>query len=242
MTYGIILAAGKSRRLNNKIKKQFLKINDKPIFYYSIDKFLKIKEIDKIILVISADDKCCFTIKKFIKDYNRLILNSKIDIILGGSERYDSVFNALIYIKDMHGINSKDNVIIHDAARPNVKINDISFLLKNLDKYNALTLSYNVTDTIKVVSSNNKNENIHQVKKTLDRTKHYLISTPQGFKLKLLYECYSKFYKSRKKPMITDDLQIIEMFSNIKTYLLNSSKLNIKITTQDDINMIKYLL
>ena len=47
---------------------------------------------------------------------------------------------------------------------------------------------------------------------------------------------------TKNKLKITDDLQIIEYYSKTKTYILNSSKLNYKITTQEDLNMVKYLL
>ena len=44
------------------------------------------------------------------------------------------------------------------------------------------------------------------------------------------------------KHKITDDLQIIEYYSKTCSYVLDSSSLNFKITTQNDLNMIKYIL
>ncbi len=35
----IIVAAGKGKRMNSNISKQFLKIKDKPILYYTLNKF-----------------------------------------------------------------------------------------------------------------------------------------------------------------------------------------------------------
>ena len=45
MIYGIILAAGSGSRMKIKDKKQFIKINNKPVLFYSIDKFLKVSLI-----------------------------------------------------------------------------------------------------------------------------------------------------------------------------------------------------
>ena len=87
----------------------------------------------------------------------------------------------------------------------------------------------------------NKN-NVKLVLQSVDRDKFYLVSTPQGFNFRLLFDCYRKFLKSKNTLKITDDLQIIELFSKNKTYVLDSSKLNFKITTQDDLNMIKYII
>lgn len=239
MIYGVILAGGVGKRMNNKISKQFIKINNKPVLYYSLEKFLKIKEIDKYILVINSKDKTNKIIMNIISKYNKLIHDGTISLILGGNERYDSVYNTLTYINNYFGINSKDKILFHDAARPNVDIKDIKKLIKNLNKYSAITLGSKVVDTIKEIKNNSKND-IFEIKKTHDRNLFYLIKTPQGFNLKILYDAYNKFIK--KKTLVTDDIQIIEKYSNIKTYVQNSSPLNLKITTPEDLNVIKYLL
>ena len=240
MLYGVILAAGSGRRMNLKLKKQYISINNKPVFYYSVDKFLKIKSIGKIILVINESDKNNNYIKKFIAKYNKYIINNKICIITGGRERYDSVYSSLKYIESYYTIKSDDKIIIHDSARPNVEISDIKRLINKLNKYKAITLACKLSDTIKEISQSLTS--IKKVVKTLDRTKYYLIQTPQGFNLKLLNECYNRFYLSKTKIKITDDLQLIERFSKTKTYVIDSSSLNLKITTQNDLNMIKYIM
>lgn len=240
MLYGVVLAAGSGRRMQSKLKKQYISINDKPIFYYSIDKFLKIKDINKIILVINESDKKSVHIKKFISRYSKYLSSAKINIITGGKERYDSVHNALKYIESYYDISKNDSIIIHDSARPNVDVNDIKKLISKLNKYKAITLACKLSDTIKEISPSATD--IKKVVKTLDRSKYYLIQTPQGFNLRLLCECYEKLYKTNRKIKITDDLQIVECYSRAQTYILDSSSLNFKITTQNDLNMIKYIL
>ena len=240
MLYGVVLAAGSGRRMQSKLKKQYISINNKPIFYYSIDKFLNIKDIDRIILVVNEADKNCSYIKNFISKYSKYLSNGRISIVTGGKERYDSVYNALNYIKSFYEISKTDNIIIHDSARPNVDVNDIKKLISKLNKYKAITLACKLSDTIKEITPS-KNDT-KKVVRTLDRTKYYLIQTPQGFNLKLLYDCYDKLYSSKMKHKITDDLQIIEYYSKTCSYVLDSSSLNFKITTQNDLNMIKYIL
>ena len=250
MTYGIILAAGSGKRMKTKQKKQFISINNKPILYYSLEKFLKIKDIDVLILVINNDDKNNLVIKNIINKYNKIINKNKLYIITGGKERYDSVYNAISFIDQVYGINKLDNVLIHDSARPNVEINDIKNLLNSLNKYKAITLGYKLSDSIKQIKSSIGSP-VKEVIKSVNRDEYYLISTPQGFNLDLLYNCYKKYYidkikksnvKSKIPRKITDDLQMIEYYSKYKTYILDSSRLNLKITVQDDLNMIKYIL
>lgn len=249
MNYGIILAAGNGKRMKTKQKKQFIGINNKPILYYSFEKFLKIKQIDILILVINNDDKNNPVIKNLIKKYDKLIYKNKIIIVTGGKERYDSVYNALSFINQVFSINKSDKVLIHDSARPNVDPNDIINLIKSLNKYKAITLGYKLSDSIKYIKGSAKQ--VKEVIKSVNRDDYYLISTPQGFNLDLLYNSYLKYNidlsnktKNMTKNMlkITDDLQIIEYYSKSKTYVLDSSKLNYKITTQEDLNMVKYLL
>ena len=240
MTYGVILAAGQGSRMKTKDKKQFIKIRNKPVLFYSIDKFLSINNIKKIIVVINNDKSNSVIFNELLKKYNKEIDAGRLVFVFGGKERYNSVYNALCYINEYCNITSKDNVLIHDSARPNVDIKDIKKLMLYLNKYKAITLAYKLSDSIKQIKS--INNNVKLVLQSVDRDKFYLISTPQGFNFKLLFDCYHKFLKSKKYVKITDDLQIIELFSKNKTYILDSSKLNFKITTQEDLNMIKYII
>jgi len=240
MTYGIILAAGQGSRMKTKEKKQFIKILNKPVLFYSIDKFLTIKNIKKLIVVINNDKSNARIFNKILKNYNKEIETGRLAFVFGGKERYNSVYNALSYLNEYCNASIKDKVLIHDSARPNVDIKDIKKLLLYLNKYNAITLAYKLSDSIKHIK--NIDLNIKLVIKSIDRNSHYLISTPQGFDFKTIYNCYKKFVKTKKKLNITDDMQIIEYFSNEKGYILDSNKLNFKITTKDDLNMIKYII
>lgn len=240
MIYGIILAAGSGSRMKLKNKKQYLLINNKPVLYYSIDKFLSVKKINKIIIVINENDIKNLVFKSLIKKYNKEINVGKLSFVFGGKERYNSVYNALQFINEYIGVNNKDKVLIHDSARPNVDIKDINRLIKYLSNHDAVSLGYRLSDSIKSILKSTSDLKV--VNKSIDRDSHYLISTPQGFSLKTIINCYSKFIKSKRNTKITDDLQIVEYFSKTKTYILDSNKLNLKITTKDDLNMIKYLL
>lgn len=244
MVYAIILAAGSSTRLKSKTKKQYIKFNGKPVVYYSIDKFLSMKNIDKVILVISEEDKNSDHIKTLIKKYKKYIHCEKLNMILGGKERYDSVYAALDFIDYCYGINKNDKVLIHDSARPNFSKEDTDKLIKLLDKHKSITLGFTLTDTIKEIYpiKSKKINTTLKVKKTHDRTNFCLISTPQAFNLKLIYDAYDKFINSKKHYTITDDVQLIELFTKEKSYILLSDTLNHKITLNADIDMIKYIL
>jgi 2-C-methyl-D-erythritol 4-phosphate cytidylyltransferase/2-C-methyl-D-erythritol 2,4-cyclodiphosphate synthase len=114
--YFIILASGQSKRFNSNKPKQFIKYKNKALFEHSLDKAIISKLFKKIVLVVN--DK-----KQIKKKYSKNVL-----IIKGGKERSDSSLIALKYIKKF----KPNNVLIHDAARPNFTIKLLKNLIKSL--------------------------------------------------------------------------------------------------------------
>ena len=120
--YFIILASGQSKRFNSVKPKQFIKYKNKALFEHSIEKALNSKLFKKIILVVND--------KKQIKNkYPKNVI-----IIKGGKERSDSSLLGLRYIKKF----KPNNVLIHDAARPNFTIKLLNNLINSLKKIKQL--------------------------------------------------------------------------------------------------------
>ena len=88
----IVLAAGQGQRMKSKVKKQFLSIAGKPIVYYALQCFEKASFINNVILVTSEDcvDYCQ---KKIVEKYG---FRKVEKIVVGGKERYDSVYAGLL--------------------------------------------------------------------------------------------------------------------------------------------------
>ena len=116
--YFIILASGQSKRFNSKKPKQFNIYKNKALFKHSLEKAIKSKLFKKIILVVNN--------KKSIKE--KFPIN--VSIIKGGKERSDSSLIALKYIKKF----KPNNVLIHDAARPCLQIEDLKTLMEYADE------------------------------------------------------------------------------------------------------------
>jgi 2-C-methyl-D-erythritol 4-phosphate cytidylyltransferase/2-C-methyl-D-erythritol 2,4-cyclodiphosphate synthase len=119
--YFIILASGQSKRFNSTKPKQFIKYKNKALFEHSVDKAITSKLFKKIILVTND--------KKQIKNK----FPKKVIIINGGKERSDSSLKGLKYIKKY----KPNNVLIHDAARPNFSIDLLKKLINSLKKNKA---------------------------------------------------------------------------------------------------------
>jgi 2-C-methyl-D-erythritol 4-phosphate cytidylyltransferase len=212
----IIAAGGQGRRMNSSISKQFLNIKGHPILYYTLNKFEKMDNIKSIVLVTSSD-YIEYTREKIIKRY-RL---KKIQIVEGGKERQDSVYNGLRELSPQ-----TDIVVIHDGVRPFVPIKIIENSIAAAVKFKAVGVAVPVKDTIKVVDANNT------IKNTPDRKTLWAMQTPQTFIYDVIMKAYEKamsegFYG-------TDDTVLVERL-NLPVKIIEGAYENIKITTPEDI-------
>jgi 2-C-methyl-D-erythritol 4-phosphate cytidylyltransferase/2-C-methyl-D-erythritol 2,4-cyclodiphosphate synthase len=203
--YFIILASGQSKRFNSSKPKQFIKYKNKALFEHSLDKALKSKLFKKIIIV--TNDK-----KQIKKKYSKDVL-----IIKGGKERSDSSLIGLKFIKKY----KPNNVLIHDAARPNFTIKLLKNLINSLKKNKA---------SIPVISS--KDSIKYKVKNqlfNLNRKNSYLTQTPQAFKFKDVYDLSIK-----QKSKIQDEATLF-IENNLKLNFIKGEILNNKITFKEDL-------
>ena len=216
-TTGIILMAGNSTRYNKNTNKNLELLNNQYIFLYSLKVFNNNKNIDDIILVIRECDK-----EIILNILNKLNLNKKIYLVIGGSSRMESVYNAITST-------NSDIVVIHDAARPFIKNEYIDDGIKNMDNYYGSVTCVPVKDTIKIINDNN------EIISSTNRIYTYIGQTPQIFNRNKLLELHLKYKNSLD---ITDDSMLFEK-EGYKLKIINGDYENIKITTPEDIIIAK---
>ena len=203
--YFIILASGQSKRFNSKKAKQFIRYKNKALFEHSVEKALSSKLFKKIILVVND--------KKQIKKR----LSKKVLIIKGGKERSDSSLIALKFIKKF----KPNNILIHDAARPNFTIKLLKKLINSLKKNKASVPVIKSKDSIKYKI---KNQLFN-----LSRENSFLTQTPQAFKFIDLYNLYIK-----QTNKIQDEATLF-IENNLKINFIKGENLNSKITFKEDV-------
>ena len=86
----IVLAAGSGSRMNSETPKQYMELRDKPLIYYSLQAF-EGSSIDEIILVV-GENEVEYNCKNIVEKYN---INKVREVVIGGSQRYFSVYNGL---------------------------------------------------------------------------------------------------------------------------------------------------
>lgn len=219
----VVLAAGAGKRMNSDTKKQFLLIEDKPVIYYSLKVFQE-SLIDEIALVVSKEDMdYC---KKEIADKYQF---SKIKYITeGGRERYHSVAAGIKCLTDC------DYVFIHDGARPMITDEILRRAYEGVRESDACVVGMPVKDTIKIADQKG------YVIQTPDRSRTWMIQTPQVFSYPLIRKAYDKLLKEEErlkeqKVNITDDAMVVEVLMKHPVKLIEGSYENIKITTPDDL-------
>lgn len=215
----IILAAGNSTRFGKNMNKNFEKVSGKHVLSYSIEAFNNNDYVDSI--VIAAREFEIDKVSKIIENEN---LKKPYKILIGGSNRKESVYNCLKEI-------DSDIVIIHDGARPMIKQKYINSCIENMENYQGVTIGVKSKDTIKIVNENGI------VINTTKRENTWLVQTPQCFRKDILLNMHRKYSEED----VTDDCELLEK-DGYKVKLIEGDYSNIKITTQEDLKIIENLL
>jgi 2-C-methyl-D-erythritol 4-phosphate cytidylyltransferase len=213
----IIVAGGIGKRFGASKPKQFLLLNKKPMFEWSILAFKKIRECSQIILVVPKNK--LQDMLKYKKIYN-------IDVVCGGKERFDSVKNGLNIVQD-----DIDLVAVHDAARPLITEKIIKDVIESAKKFGGAIAAVTSKDSVKFSKSGTK------ITKSLDRKTIWNAQTPQIFKKTILKKAYSK----KISKSTTDDAQLVEK-TGTKSALVFASYENFKITEQTDFLLAEAIL
>lgn len=220
----IVLAAGQGKRMGTKVQKQYLEIQGKPILYYSLRAFEESAVIDEIILVVGKEQKE-YCQEQIVNKYGITKVKS---IVEGGKERYHSVWNGLLEVTDEY-------VFIHDGARPFINDAILQRAFDAVQVHRACVVGMPVKDTIKVADENGF------VEETPERSRLWLIQTPQVFETALVKEAYSRLMKE-DIIKVTDDAMVVEQMLGEKVKLVEGSYENIKITTPEDMVVASALL
>ncbi|NLK27422.1 MAG: 2-C-methyl-D-erythritol 4-phosphate cytidylyltransferase [Clostridiales bacterium] len=223
----IVLAAGKGKRMNSSLAKQFLMLHQRPILYYSLKAFEE-SSVDEIVLV-TGEDQVVYCRENIVKQYK---IGKVSQIIVGGSERYDSVYKALLAVE------KSDYVLIHDGARPFISKDLIENVILQVKTHRACILGTPVKETIKVINTDG------YIAASPDRSTLWNAQTPQAFEYETIKKAYTIFNqdKDRDRNKMTDDAMIYETYLNQPVKMLLGDYRNIKITTPEDLAIAEALI
>lgn len=125
----VLLAAGGSTRFKLSVKKQWLRVDEDPLWYHVAKKFQSSGLFDKIIITSSPSDI------EYMKNYGEFIF------VEGGNTRQESLKNALNLVKS-------DYVLVSDIARSCVDKEFLEYIISFKNKADSIVPSLDIQDTV----------------------------------------------------------------------------------------------
>ncbi len=217
--YAVVPAAGIGERMGAGFPKQYLSLAGKTLAEHTLNRLLSFAPIDRVLVAVSAQDPWWPTLG--------VSSHPRIATVTGGAARAESVRNGVSQALALGGESAW--VLVHDMARPLVRLSDIQNLLDQTDRQGAI-LALPVVDTIK-----QSGEDLH-IDSTVDRERIWRALTPQLFPAARLYEALSADLDG-----VTDEASAIERQGGRPRLVAGQSD-NIKITVPADLALAGFIL
>lgn len=217
--YVVIVAGGKGERMLSKLPKQFHEVKGLPLLMHTMNAFYAHDAAIHQIIVLPGPHISLW--KDLCSQYSFGVEHSLAE---GGPARYHSVKSGL------RQISSPDVLIaVHDAVRPLVSPQVIAKVYRDAAIYGNAVPVIPVNETVR--------EKNGPASRPVDRSKLFLVQTPQCFKGELLKKAYLHNYREE----FTDDASVVE-YDGLQIHLVEGNSENIKITTPADLLMAAALL
>lgn len=228
MRIALIKAGGVGNRMKANVPKQFIAINGKPIIIYTLESFQRHPSIDEIAVV--CVDGWHDILWAYAKQYNITKLTT---VVSGGATSLKSIRNGIDALRQR--CDDKDIIVIHDGNRPMISQEIISDVLANCEKFGSAVAAIPCTDEVMETDGESMSSTVF-----LDHKKLYRIQTPDAYRLEILKELFDKVTEEQLVTLgATNTLMIA---SGHEVHFAQGSELNIRLTTQEDIELCKALL
>ena len=223
----VILAGGMGTRVGGNTPKQLLPLSDgRSVLEHSVDAFEAASCIDEIVIVMHPE-----WIKEAEELCRRNTWQKVRQIIAGGSERWESSYNA---IKAFSGQLSEISLWLHDAARPFVSQRILTDVAKALETHAAVTVAVPVTDTLYKVRRDDV-QGTKEVEAIPSRADFMRAQTPQAFHLDVLKEAFERAL-AQGQVAVTDDVGIVQAYMPEQPiFIVSGEEANRKITYAEDL-------
>lgn len=220
----VIPAAGTGSRMGGTLPKQYLAVGDRPLLYYAIARLWAHAAIDRVYVVLAADDRRFET-------YDWKPFAAKLEpLFLGGGSRAATVLNALEGISSQAHVD--DWILVHDAARPCLSAQMLDRLIGEVgDDRSGGLLAVPVADTLKRADDDGRSI------QTESRTGLWQAQTPQMFR----YDLLLRALRSCDLGQATDEAAAVEALG-LKPKLVQSDATNLKVTHAQDLALAELIL
>lgn len=223
----LLMMGGSGTRFGADIPKQYVLVEDIPVFAYILEKYNKIKEIDKIIVVSHKDWI------DYVNEWGEKIGADKLyKVVAGGSTRSESVLNGLKSAGEF--AKDDDVILIHDATHPYVDIEGTREVIEGVKKYGGATLGQCQYDTVYRMDENNI------ISEVVPRTEIVSGASPEAFTFGKIYGIYVDSPKEELEKMTSAGAMALA--HGIQMKVVPSNVINLKITHKGDMELFKKLV
>ena len=223
MTAAIIVAAGKGTRMGPNVDKLWLEVAGQPVIAHTWKQFNDADCIGRIILVVRGGMQANFSALA-----EKFHFKKAFQLVAGGAERQDSVWNGLEALPPETEI-----VAIQDAARPCTTAALIADTIAAAREMGAAVAAHPVADTIKESADG------QVISRTVDRSKLWAVQTPQTFRVEVIRRAITSAREHQL--VLTDDTAACELIGQ-PVCLVKSTSPNPKVTVPADLPLIESLL
>ena len=223
----MLAAAGGGTRFGGP--KQFLTLAGQPLLHGSLGIFAAVEEIAQVVVVAPATD--LERTRELVETWSSAGGDSRrrarlvVEVVEGGARRQDSVLAGLETLSSR-----VEWVLVHDAARPLVRVGDVRRVLEAVRTHGAAVLGTPCVDSIKRVQDG-------QIVEELPRDEVWTVQTPQGARLELLRAAYKQF----PDDSWTDEASALRRLG-VAVELVEGPRENLKITRPGDEALAEFLL
>lgn len=233
--FAIIVAAGSGNRCPGPRAKQFLELQGKPIYIWSVKAFQETPCVDGIIVVGPGDDDdALLEMQTLTKTFPKVI-----KVVAGGNCRTESVSNGIAALRSNCEISKNDPVLIHDGVRPLITPELISQVADQVSPNSIAIPTTTPTATVKKIVG-------QTITETINRETTGLAQTPQGVPWALLRKAITHWH-NHPGVIITDEGSLFENLPAEKREEITMMNVpgdadNLKITFPKDLNRAEAIL
>jgi len=223
----LLMMGGSGTRLGANIPKQYLEVAGRPIFYYIVQKYAQMRDMD-LLCIVSHPDWLGF-VEEVITDIQ---FSCPVRLTAGGNSRSVSVRNGLRAIESFAA--DEDVVLIHDATHPYVDIEGVREIIEAVKQFGGATLGACQYDTCYLMDEENN------LKRVIPRQELVSGASPEAFRFGDISRIY--FESSEEELNRMTSAGAIALAHNIPMKVIPAKVLNLKITYPDDLVLFKILV
>jgi 2-C-methyl-D-erythritol 4-phosphate cytidylyltransferase len=209
--------------------KQFLSLDGVPVLLFTLRRLAACPAITDFIIATRAEE-----IDSLMSSISAEKFGRSVRVVRGGDTRQDSVANALAEVST-----ETDLILVHDAVRPLVTLNQIERVIAEAAACDAAILGIPAMDTVKEVKRASLPTDVALITATIPRERVVLAQTPQVFRASVLLEAFAQARQDGVSA--SDEAGLVERLGR-DVHVVVGSERNLKITRPGDMQLAEFYL